>query len=200
MQTRRYVTCRQPEPKVSRPRCFDELLTSRIPHQQRELSSHNPPPWRNERSNLPQRAAPSATIPAKRSADSRAHDKPAKRSANTTNAAEEAWVADEDRFVLAQAKKKAALRVRGGRAKPIDWLAVTLRFVDPTKEILDDEVEDHELEVVDPEGVLEGLDTEELSSLEKEIENYLTLETNRSNREYWNVSLRRVPSLHPADF
>jgi len=99
-------------------------------------------------------------------------------------------VADEDRFVLAQAKKKAALRVKGGRAKPIDWLAVILRFVDPTKELLDDEVEDHELDVVDPEGVLEGLDAGELASLEKEIENYLALETNRSNRDYWNVSRR----------
>lgn len=96
-------------------------------------------------------------------------------------------MADEDRFVLAQAKKKAALRVKGGRAKPIDWLAVTLRFVDPTKGI-DDEVEDHELEVVDPEGVLEGLDAQELSELEKELETYLTLETNRNNRDYWNVS------------
>lgn len=152
------------------------------------MASDNPPPWRNERNNLPQRSAPPSTVPAKRSAESRARDNPAKRSANKTDAAEEAWVADEDRFVLAQAKKKAALRVKGGRAKPIDWLAVTLRFVDPTKELLDDEVEDHELEVVDPEGVLEGLDAEDLSQLEKEIENYLTLETNRSNREYWNVS------------
>jgi hypothetical protein len=149
------------------------------------MDSRNPPPWRNERSNLPQRSAPSATIPAKRSTDSRAHDKPAKRLANTTNAAEEAWVADEDRFVLAQAKKKAALRVKGGRAKPIDWLAVTLRFVDPTKELLDDEVEDHELE--------------DLSSLEKEIENYLMLETNRSNRDYWNASGPRLLLLRQAD-
>jgi hypothetical protein len=95
--------------------------------------------------------------------------------------------------VLQQAKKKAALRVRGGRARPIDWLAVTLRFIDPTeKNILDEEVEDHELEVVDPEGVLEGLGNEDLSELEKEIENYLALETNRSNRDYWNVSSRAI--------
>jgi len=154
------------------------------------MASHNPPPWRNERNGLPQRAGPPATVPAKRAADSRAHDKPAKRAANNanaTNAAEEAWVADEDRFVLAQAKKKAALRVKGGRAKPIDWLAVTLRFVDPTKNALDDEVEDHELEVSDPEGVLEGLGGAELAELEKEIESYLALETNRSNREYWGA-------------
>jgi hypothetical protein len=156
-----------------------------IPH---NMSSRNPPPWeRNGRDRPPQRPPPSSTVPAKRSADPRSHgnDNAAKRS---TNAAEEAWVADEDRFVLQQAKKKAALRVKGGRAKPIDWLAVTLRFIDPTKTIHDEEVGDHELDVQDPEGVLEGLDAEDLSELEKEIENYLTLETNRGNREYWSVS------------
>lgn len=102
--------------------------------------------------------------------------------------------------MLQQAKKKAALRVRGGRAKPIDWLAVTLRFIDPAeKSVLDEEVEDHELDIVDPEGVLEGLDNEDLAELEKEIENYLTLETSKSNREYWNVSICLVHRLNIAD-
>ncbi|KAL5119371.1 hypothetical protein ACEQ8H_002640 [Pleosporales sp. CAS-2024a] len=166
------------------------------------MASRNNPPWRDERSGRPQRAAP---VPAKRPADSSASAKPAKRPANTANAAEEAWVADEDRFVLAQAKKKAALRVKGGRAKPIDWLAVTLRFVDATKDLLDDEVEDHDLQVVDPEGVLERLDAEQLAGLEKEIENYLALETNRSNRDYWNSlktickDLRRKSRASEAD-
>lgn len=136
---------------------------------------------------------PTSTVPSKRSTDTRSHDHPSKRS---TTAQEEAWVADEDRFVLQQAKKRAALRVKGGRAKPIDWLAVTLRFVDTTKTLLDEEVEDHELEVVDPEGVLEGLDEDDLSELEKEIENYLTLETSRSNRDYWTVSW---PSTLPIE-
>ena len=142
-----------------------------------------PPPWRNDGDRPPQRPSPASTIPAKRSAGSR-QDGPYKRSAN---AQEDAWVADEDRFVLQQQKKKAALRVKGGRARPIDWLAVTLRFVDPTRDLLDEEVEDHELEIVDPEGVLEGLSDDELSDLAREIDDYLTLESNRSNRDYWNV-------------
>ena len=159
--------------------------------------SSREPPWRTEHSRLPQRSAPRSTVPAKRSTDSRPNENLAKRS---TNAAEEAWVADEDRFVLQQAKKKAALRVKGGRARPIDWLAVTLRFIDPTeKSILDEEVEDHELDIVDPEGVLEGLASDDLSALENEIENYLALETNRSNRDYWSVghtsSLASIPVL-----
>lgn len=111
------------------------------------------------------------------------------------DAAEEAWVADEDRFVLAQAKKKAALRVKGGRAKPIDWLAVTVRFIDTTKD-LNDEVEDHDLEIMDPEGVLEGLGAQDLSELVKEIETYLTLETSRSNRDYWTVRMHDQFVLH----
>ena len=121
----------------------------------------------------PARQVPRSTIPAKRSAD----------------AQEEAWVADEDRFVLQQSKKRAALRVKGGRAKPIDWLAVTLRFIDPTKTLLDEEVEDDELDIVDPEGVFEGLGERELAELEGDVDDYLALETNRQNREYWNVSV-----------
>lgn len=151
------------------------------------MSSRNPPPWLTQRSQPPQRPPAHQTVPAKRSAGARSDDRPSKRSATSTAAQEEAWVADEDRFVLQQAKKKAALRVKGGRARPIDWLAVTLRFIDPTRTLLDEEVEDHDLEVVDPLGVFEGLREDELSELEKDIDHYLTLETNRSNRDYWTA-------------
>jgi hypothetical protein len=150
------------------------------------MAARNPPPWLTDRVRQNQRPPPPSTIPAKRSANTRTSDNPSKRS---TNAQEEAWVADEDRFVLQQSKTKAALRVKGGRAKPIDWLAVTLRFIDPTKTLADDEVEDNELDVVDPEGVFEGLGEEDLRELEKDIDTYLTLETNQGNREYWNVGL-----------
>ncbi|KAJ4982587.1 hypothetical protein SVAN01_11915, partial [Stagonosporopsis vannaccii] len=150
------------------------------------MSSRNPPPWeRSGRERRPQRPPPPpSSIPAKRSAAARAPADAAKRS---TNAAEEAWVADEDRFVLQQAKKKAALRVKGGRAKPIDWLAVTLRFVDPTKPVHDDEVAEHELDVQDPAGVLDALDGAEVAELEHEIGHYLALETHAGNREYWSA-------------
>lgn len=112
-----------------------------------------------------------STIPSKRPAD----------------AQEAAWVADEDRFVLQQAKKKAAIRVKGGRAQPIDWLAVTLAVIDPDRNPLDDEVDEADLDLVDPEGVFEGQDAEQLAELEKGIDTYLALETNRSNQEYWNM-------------
>lgn len=114
---------------------------------------------------------PAPTIPRKRPADSQ----------------EAAWVAEEDQFILRQAKKKAAIRVRGGRAKPIDWLAVTLQAIDPTVKSFDDEDQTNDLDIVDPEGVFESLDEQQLKELDKDIDTYVTLETSRSNRDFWDT-------------
>ncbi|KAH0543587.1 hypothetical protein FGG08_002148 [Glutinoglossum americanum] len=97
------------------------------------------------------------------------------------------WVSQEDSFVLKQAKKKAEIRVKEGRAKPIDWLAVTLRVIDPERDPLDDEIDDADLDIVDPDGVFEGLGDSQLLDLEKNIDTYISLETNRNNRDYWNT-------------
>jgi hypothetical protein len=115
-----------------------------------------------------------ATVPRKRAAD-----------------AEDEWVAGEDRFVLRQAKRRAILRVRGGRAQPVDWLAVVaLRAVEKEEDILLDENEEEgQLDVVDPEGVFEGLGRTELEGLQKDIEAYLERETAAANLEFWNVGV-----------
>jgi hypothetical protein len=97
------------------------------------------------------------------------------------------WVAQEDMFVLKQAKKKAEIRVKEGRAKPIDWLTVTLRVIDPTRNPLDDEIADSELDLVDPDGVFEGLSQSQLLDLEKDIDTFLSLEKNSQNRDFWKT-------------
>ncbi|CAG8971161.1 hypothetical protein HYALB_00010136 [Hymenoscyphus albidus] len=99
------------------------------------------------------------------------------------------WVSQEDSFVLKQAKKKADIRVREGRAKPIDWLAVILRAIDPDRDLLDDDEEQEEVrvDVVDPEGVFEGLNDAQLGELETDIKSYLALETNTKNQDYWKT-------------
>ena len=97
------------------------------------------------------------------------------------------WVAQEDSFVLNQAKKKADIRVREGRAKPIDWLAVILRVIDPDRDLLEDDEEEVQLDVVDPEGVFEGLNEGQLAELENDITSYLALETNTRNQDYWRT-------------
>lgn len=107
------------------------------------------------------------------------------------------WVAQEDIFVLKQAKKKAEIRVKEGRAKPIDWLTVTLRVIDPTRDPMDDEIADSDLDVVDPDGVFEGLSESELRDLEREIDAFIQLESNAQNRDFWQV--RRILSFRPFD-
>lgn len=113
------------------------------------------------------------------------------------------WVSEEDSFVLKQAKKKADIRVREGRAKPIDWLAVILRVIDPDRDLLDDDEEEVQHEVVDPEGVFEGLNDAQLLELENDINSYLALEKNKKNQEYWKtmqiICNDRRQKLKPLD-
>jgi hypothetical protein len=149
------------------------------------MSDSNLPPWRKAALRSPAKT-PLAVIPAKRRAEGPNRDDTAKRS--TVEAQEKAWVAEEGRFALQQAKKRAALRVKGGRATPIDWLAVALRVIDPERNPLDDEIDDTELEMVDPQGLLEGLDDAQLAELEHDIDKkFIPLETNKNNQDYWNT-------------
>jgi hypothetical protein len=97
------------------------------------------------------------------------------------------WVAEEDTFVLKQAKKKAEIRIREGRAKPIDWLAVILRVIDPDRDLLDVDEEEVQVDVVDPEGVFEDLNESQFEELENDIKSYIALETNRKNQDYWKT-------------
>lgn len=99
-----------------------------------------------------------------------------------------AWVAQEDDFVLKQAKKKAEIRVKDGRAKPIDWLAVALRRIDTARNPLDDELDDTKFDVVDPSTVLEAMSRAELSEVEKDIDSFLSLEKTPNNKDFWRVS------------
>ncbi|KAK3110274.1 hypothetical protein LTR53_015599, partial [Teratosphaeriaceae sp. CCFEE 6253] len=111
---------------------------------------------------------------------------PAKRAAPSSDA-ETAWVADEDRFVLQQAKKKAVLRVKGGRASPLDWLAVTLCVIEPGRNLVEDEADLESIDLRAPESVLEKLGEDELKELEKGVDGYEVLEGTRQEREYWQT-------------
>ncbi|KAL0475823.1 mid region of cactin domain-containing protein [Neurospora intermedia] len=99
----------------------------------------------------------------------------------------EQFVADEDKFVLKQAKKKADIRVRERRAKPIDYLAFNLRFIDTDRDVFDDHDDDVDIPVPSPERVLQNLNESQLKELEEDIKSYDTLETNRRNKEYWSA-------------
>ncbi|KAK2058258.1 hypothetical protein LY76DRAFT_64121 [Colletotrichum caudatum] len=97
------------------------------------------------------------------------------------------FVADEDKFVLKQAKKKADIRVREGRAKPIDLLAFNLRFIDSDRDVFEDDDADLHVDVRSPEEVLQGLDESQLRELDSDITSYHTLEQSHRNRDYWKA-------------
>ncbi len=149
--------------------------------------SRSPPPWRKHNTNqgYRERDAP-------RGRDDGPQQRWSHKDQMKINQLQEdermrEWVAQEDDFVLRQAKKKADIRVKEGRAKPIDWLAVILRVVDPTRNPLDDEIEEKDLEFMDPNSVFDGLSETQLGDLRKDIETYMNLETNRKNRDYWRT-------------
>ncbi|CCG82355.1 Putative uncharacterized protein [Taphrina deformans PYCC 5710] len=100
------------------------------------------------------------------------------------------WLSKEDDFVLKQAKKRAAIRVRESRAKPIDFLAVNLRFVDAERDPADEnELEEVEVTPKNPSVYLKTLHLEELDELYGDLEEFYKLETNRSNKGYWRALL-----------
>ncbi|KAM7194650.1 Cactin [Naviculisporaceae sp. PSN 640] len=101
----------------------------------------------------------------------------------------EQFVADEDKFVLKQAKKAADIRVRERRAKPIDFLAFNLRFIDTDRDVFDDDDADVEIAIPSPGAVLNGVNEKQLKELEEDIRSYHTLETNKVNLEYWTALL-----------
>ena len=170
------------------------------PDARNRTRSQSPPPWRKE----PGRRARGNKGKGKGKGggggeDKRRHDRAMKEQTrlNALQEAEQArkWVDQEDTFVLKQAKKKAEIRVKEGRAKPIDWLAVNLRVIDVdnnNRNPLDDEIPDEELDVVDPEGLLDSLAEKDLVELQADIDTYISLETNRVNNDFWRV---RPPSL-----
>ncbi|KAK8003543.1 hypothetical protein PG989_003262 [Apiospora arundinis] len=105
----------------------------------------------------------------------------------TQDEASRKWMSDEDKFVLKQSKKKADIRVREARAKPIDLLAFNLRWIDQERDFFDDHEGDVEIDVPAPLAVMEGLNEAQLDELEGEITSYRSLETNTRNRDYWTA-------------
>ncbi|KAL8285888.1 hypothetical protein RB597_002797 [Gaeumannomyces tritici] len=99
----------------------------------------------------------------------------------------EEFVAGEDKFVLRQSKKKADIRVRERRAKPADFLAFNLRWVDEDRDTLDDDEADVAINVPRPAKLIAGLSERQLDGVEAEIRSYLTLETSARNLEYWSA-------------
>ncbi|KAI8984360.1 mid region of cactin-domain-containing protein [Mycotypha africana] len=97
------------------------------------------------------------------------------------------WEAKEEEFHLEQAKQRAAIRIRDGRAKPIDILAMNLRLAhEPDK--VEDEV-DLEIDLEEPYKILDNLYLDDAVELHQDIQMHLALEKNPKTLEFWRAMI-----------
>ncbi|KAK7208328.1 cactin [Myxozyma melibiosi] len=100
------------------------------------------------------------------------------------------WVEGEDSFALKQAKKGAVIRIKEGRARPVDWLALNLQTIDKEKDVYDEATFDtRELDIPVPYAVIEGLGLAEVEKLGSDVREYLRLERSKFNRDFWESML-----------
>lgn len=130
-----------------------------------------------------------------------------------------AWIDREDDFHLEQSKKRAEIRVRERRAKPIDFLALNLKWsqppLQPGDEGYDEEEEDDgmglEVDLEEPYSIFEvsrlpyvepcvmrtdlyvsliqHLTLEDAEELHEDIKMYLSLEKVEAHQEFWRSLL-----------
>lgn len=97
------------------------------------------------------------------------------------------FLAQEGQFILRQKRKAAEIRVKENRARPMDWLTVNLRIIDPITDLLNDDTQDEDFDYTDPERVIEDLSITELANVRKEIDEILALEPSANGKEYWRT-------------
>ncbi|RIA95685.1 mid region of cactin-domain-containing protein [Glomus cerebriforme] len=95
------------------------------------------------------------------------------------------WAAKEDEFHLQQAKRRAEIRIKESRAKPIDILAINLRLADENEDV--DEA--LEIDIDEPYTIFENLNLQEVEELHKDIQKYLSLEKNPNNLDFWRAMI-----------
>ncbi|KDE09662.1 hypothetical protein MVLG_00068 [Microbotryum lychnidis-dioicae p1A1 Lamole] len=108
-----------------------------------------------------------------------------------------AWIDREDDFHLEQAKKRAEIRVRERRAKPIDFLALNLKWSQPPlqegdegfEEQEEDEGEGLDVDLEEPYTIFDNLILEDAEELHEDIKMYLSLEKSEQNLEFWRSLL-----------
>uniref|UniRef100_A0A060TAT3 Splicing factor Cactin n=1 Tax=Blastobotrys adeninivorans TaxID=409370 RepID=A0A060TAT3_BLAAD len=108
-----------------------------------------------------------------------------RRGARTEERQAAAWIASEDEFVLNQRKQGAVIRVRDGRAKPIDYLVAVLMPLDTHKQVQDDD--EKEFDIRDPVELISSLAQEQksLATLSEDAQGYLSLDKN--HRDFWQM-------------
>ncbi|KAJ6627559.1 mid region of cactin-domain-containing protein [Mycena sp. CBHHK59/15] len=98
------------------------------------------------------------------------------------------WLSKDGDFQLEQERRRAAIRIKEKRAKAIDFLALNLKYVNPTVD--EDDVEEGddaglEIDLDEPYNIFGNLSSEQVEELHDDIERYLTLEQTDVNIDFW---------------
>lgn len=95
------------------------------------------------------------------------------------------WERKDDEFHLEQTKKRAKIRLKEGRAKPIDILAKNLQMIDENdSELLEG---GFEVEMSEPYSIFTGLPLPELESLRADITSYVQIRDRHI--DFWEALL-----------
>ncbi|ORX59652.1 hypothetical protein DM01DRAFT_1333118 [Hesseltinella vesiculosa] len=95
------------------------------------------------------------------------------------------WQSKEEDFHLEQAKRRAEIRIKEGRAKPIDILAMNLRLANEPDKVEEDV--ELEIDLEEPYTIFENLTLEETEELDEDIQMHLVLEKNDDSLRFWKA-------------
>ncbi|KAG6841312.1 hypothetical protein C0991_012311 [Blastosporella zonata] len=99
------------------------------------------------------------------------------------------WLSKDGDFQLVQERRRAAIRIKEKRAKAIDFLALNLKYVNPTvdeEENAEDEDDAGlEIDLDEPYNIFDNLTVPQVEELHNDIERYLTLEESKLNIDFW---------------
>ncbi|KAJ3052551.1 hypothetical protein HK097_006082 [Rhizophlyctis rosea] len=99
------------------------------------------------------------------------------------------WEQRESDFHLEQAKTRAQIRIKEGRAKPIDILAMNLSLASDTKIAEEFDALGLEMDMDEPYLIFQNLSQPEVEELHKDIQLYLSLEKSETNRKFWEAMI-----------
>ncbi|TBU49583.1 mid region of cactin-domain-containing protein [Dichomitus squalens] len=124
---------------------------------------------------------------AEREAEQRLREEEEVRMARLAESAQMAdWLSKEEDFELEQERNRAVIRIKEKRAKAVDFLALNLRYVNPSSGEEDDLTKEGlEIDLDEPYNIVDSLTPQQVEELHDDIERYLRLEQSETNIEFW---------------
>ncbi|TPX31913.1 hypothetical protein SmJEL517_g04859 [Synchytrium microbalum] len=99
------------------------------------------------------------------------------------------WEEREKDFHLSQAKTRAQIRIKEGRAKPIDVLAMNISLASDSEIAEEFDALGLEPDADEPYKIFDNLNKKEVEDLHTDIQLYLELEKNAENQAFWQAMM-----------